>query len=1237
MASSDDEMEELPESVTNYYFVDDAEEPISFSVLPISWNTSETIQGSEKQIYVRGNADGGLDKIYKPVRAWKFDISGVKSEISVLSKDNWIKLQKPRQAYEEFIRTVLITVNFLHVVQKKPELSGKRIWEKLSKIFGLYDVIPSPKDLVSHRSLIEQAAKQNESLKKSKYLITVLERKSQKKHEADEDGLAQEKSEFVVSDSGYSSDDIENDSGDEQDGSDGEQEGSADEEDGEDEPFDSVCSICDEGGPLLCCEGSCMRSFHATPRSGKPSKCSSLGFTEKEVQAMPYFKCQNCKYKLHQCFSCGQLGSSDKEKGVEVFQCVNATCGYFYHPHCVAKRLHGSNEDAAKELMEKIRAGESFTCPLHICIACKHTEDKTDPKLQMAVCRRCPRAYHRKCLPRKIALEEDADEDSGILQRAWEGLLVDRILMYCLKHEINDDLGTPARDHIKFRPDVKKVKESSAGDLKEDKVATKKKVLSSRASQPPPSLESRKRTFEDSITKTDRKVPKLEKSNSSRNLPSDKKSVLTKIDGASGVEEHKYSQQFDVVRPFKAEKLEIESTKTSKSAVEQIMQQLDSDSERRILDLMNEASSVITMDDIIAKHEKLITCRSYKQRMDPCRSITLGKVDKYCEAVLAALKKIDGGYKEDAKNICEPSVLNQLVKWKSKLRVYLAPFIYGMRYTSFGRHFTTVEKLKEIVDIMHWYVNDDDTIVDFCCGANDFSWIMKQKLESRGKKCNYKNYDLFRPKNDFCFEKRDWMGVQPSELPTGTKLIMGLNPPFGVKACLANQFINKALSFKPKLLILIAPPETERLDKKHTAYDLVWENKDQLAGKAFYLPGSIDINDKQMEDWNIVAPFLYLWSRPDWTNKHKEIAKKYDHLLGEYKQNNSASRLGRDLSFKNHGQSSTPMNIDHASPQTNPPESLKEKTVGGNEDPKERFASKDHPVGRQVNATPGNNRSRKNAKKKRRNATMHVAGGSSVYSQDQKRRRSSQDIPYEVHHHSPHGTRDGREPHNFRHHLGSPPNFEPAHRGESRFSVENKHSSRYLNAPSNVQIGDPVPNHDHPATPNYGTRTYEDPYHGDTTSNYLPQDDQYPSRRERWSEDASPLPVYPHPHPVGSTLAYMRPDHSYGINQSYSEGVEQRFTAPSYLTESSAHNDRVNPMSAMDKYNIRLDEPSHPRMGHGGYGHGPPDLGPRSVGASFYHHPQPLRQGYPGIPMDFAPGPANPFLPHGSSGGWIYD
>lgn len=39
---------------------------------------------------------------------------------------------------------------------------------------------------------------------------------------------------------------------------------------------------------------------------------------------------------------------------------------------------------------------------------------------------------------------------------------------------------------------------------------------------------------------------------------------------------------------------------------------------------------------------------------------------------------------------------------------------------------------------------------------------------------------------------------------------MGLNPPFGVNASLANKFITKALEFRPKILILIVPPETER-------------------------------------------------------------------------------------------------------------------------------------------------------------------------------------------------------------------------------------------------------------------------------------------------------------------------------------------------------------------------------------------------------------------------------------------
>ncbi|KAJ4835308.1 Protein ENHANCED DOWNY MILDEW 2 [Turnera subulata] len=88
---------------------------------------------------------------------------------------------------------------------------------------------------------------------------------------------------------------------------------------------------------------------------------------------------------------------------------------------------------------------------------------------------------------------------------------------------------------------------------------------------------------------------------------------------------------------------------------------------------------------------------------------------------------------------------------QKKLHQYLAPFFHGNRYTSFGRHFTRVEKLKEIVNRIHRYVQDGDMIVDFCCGSNDFSCLMKGKLEETGKSCSFRNYDLIQTKVLLCF------------------------------------------------------------------------------------------------------------------------------------------------------------------------------------------------------------------------------------------------------------------------------------------------------------------------------------------------------------------------------------------------------------------------------------------------------------------------------------------------------
>ncbi|XP_024159598.1 protein ENHANCED DOWNY MILDEW 2 isoform X2 [Rosa chinensis] len=202
-----------------------------------------------------------------------------------------------------------------------------------------------------------------------------------------------------------------------------------------DDIFDTVCAFCDNGGSLLCCEGRCLRSFHATVKDGEGFTCESLGFSQDEVDAIRKidFYCKNCQYKQHQCYACGRLGSSDKSLGAEVFPCTSARCGQFYHPHCIAKLRYHETGVSAEELEKRIMLGESFTCPIHKCWFCKQGENKKDPELQFAVCRRCPTSYHRKCLPRDIRFAKGKEGDEEDMDtRAWEGLLPDRVLIYCM-------------------------------------------------------------------------------------------------------------------------------------------------------------------------------------------------------------------------------------------------------------------------------------------------------------------------------------------------------------------------------------------------------------------------------------------------------------------------------------------------------------------------------------------------------------------------------------------------------------------------------------------------------------------------------------------------------------------------------------------------------------------------------------------------------------------------------------
>ncbi|KAK3123209.1 hypothetical protein QOZ80_8AG0626260 [Eleusine coracana subsp. coracana] len=429
MSSQDDDVEPRLKAVENYYFVDDDDSPVSFDVLPFQFNAAEEVPSFKRDVYLRGFADCGLQKVYKQVVAWKLGLEGELPEITVLSTEgSWIVLLKPRSSYKVTIRSVLITVEMLHFVRRNPMVAEEKMWGHLQEVFGKFEIRPSVDDFRNHVQLIKLFAERDQAIAKSQTLQLFLSKNTVEMMgriaQNTVKNIVKVDQNTVEMIDKVASDDLEEEEGD---------------------LFDSVCAVCDNGGELLCCEGSCMRSFHAKIGDGEDSYCATLGYTKAELEAIKNFLCKNCEYKEHQCFVCGVLEPSDGPNA-KVFLCNNATCGYFYHPKCVAQKLHPNNRNEALQLEKNIMAGFSFTCPVHWCFECKGLEDRTQEPLQFAVCRWCPRSYHRKCLPREISFEEN--DEVGIIIQAWE--LSKRILIYCLDHDMDLDIGTPSRDHLKF-------------------------------------------------------------------------------------------------------------------------------------------------------------------------------------------------------------------------------------------------------------------------------------------------------------------------------------------------------------------------------------------------------------------------------------------------------------------------------------------------------------------------------------------------------------------------------------------------------------------------------------------------------------------------------------------------------------------------------------------------------------------------------------------------------------------
>uniref|UniRef100_A0A453IF36 Histone-lysine N-methyltransferase NSD-like variant PHD zinc finger domain-containing protein n=5 Tax=Aegilops tauschii TaxID=37682 RepID=A0A453IF36_AEGTS len=69
-------------------------------------------------------------------------------------------------------------------------------------------------------------------------------------------------------------------------------------------------------------------------------------------------------------------------------------------------------------------------------------------EMDLVLCRRCPKAFHRKCLPRKIYGGE------GEIQRIWE--TAGGTVFYCRDHEMVENLRSAKRNRIKFREEKPK-------------------------------------------------------------------------------------------------------------------------------------------------------------------------------------------------------------------------------------------------------------------------------------------------------------------------------------------------------------------------------------------------------------------------------------------------------------------------------------------------------------------------------------------------------------------------------------------------------------------------------------------------------------------------------------------------------------------------------------------------------------------------------------------------------------
>lgn len=94
------------------------------------------------------------------------------------------------------------------------------------------------------------------------------------------------------------------------------------------------------------------------------------------------------------------------------------------------------------------------------------------------------------------------------------------------------------------------------------------------------------------------------------------------------------------------------------------------------------------------------------------------------------------------------------------------PYLYRVKYSSFGRHFTTTVKLETVTSHLMYFLRKGDCCVDFSCGSNEFLSMLEKKsaMAGLGNSMSYVGFDILPASIQRNFVMKSWFDVRQHDV-----------------------------------------------------------------------------------------------------------------------------------------------------------------------------------------------------------------------------------------------------------------------------------------------------------------------------------------------------------------------------------------------------------------------------------------------------------------------------------------